>query len=145
LREAGFEANQRKMAYPREYRAEQMIALIRELGHFPTRAEMRLKRRTDPAFPDANIYYRLGNRAAIVEFIQDSCSGREEYADIVDVCNPSRLAKQSPDSRVTSDPDLGFVYLLKSGRFYKIGRSNAAGRRERELAIQLPNKGNHHA
>jgi len=27
---------------------------------------------------------------------------------------------------------------LKSGRYYKIGKSNGAGRRERELAIQLP-------
>ena len=33
-----------------------------------------------------------------------------------------------------------FVYLVKSGRFYKIGRSNALGRRERDLAIQLPEK-----
>jgi hypothetical protein len=37
---------------------------------------------------------------------------------------------------------MGFVYLMKSGRFYKIGRSNAVGRRERELAIQLPEKSN---
>lgn len=36
--------------------------------------------------------------------------------------------------------EFGFVYLLKSGRHYKIGRSNAAGRRERELDIQLPDK-----
>jgi len=35
---------------------------------------------------------------------------------------------------------IGFVYLLRSGRYYKIGRSNAAGRRERELAIRLPEK-----
>jgi hypothetical protein len=34
----------------------------------------------------------------------------------------------------------GSVYLIKSGRFYKIGRSNAVGRRERELTIQLPEK-----
>jgi len=33
---------------------------------------------------------------------------------------------------------LGFVYLIKSSRFYKIGRSNAVGRRERELDIALP-------
>jgi hypothetical protein len=32
----------------------------------------------------------------------------------------------------------GFVYLLKSGRFYKIGKTNHVGRRERELSIQLP-------
>lgn len=29
---------------------------------------------------------------------------------------------------------------MKSGRFHKIGHSNAAGRREYELAIQLPEK-----
>ena len=31
----------------------------------------------------------------------------------------------------------GFVYLIKSGNHYKIGRTNALGRRERELAVQL--------
>jgi Meiotically up-regulated gene 113 len=35
---------------------------------------------------------------------------------------------------------LGYVYLMKSGKFYKLGRSNAAGRREYELGIQLPEK-----
>ena len=34
----------------------------------------------------------------------------------------------------------GFVYLTKFGRHFKIGRTNAVGRRERELAIQLPEK-----
>jgi hypothetical protein len=32
------------------------------------------------------------------------------------------------------------VYLIKSARFYKIGRTNSAGRREYELAIQLPER-----
>ncbi len=34
----------------------------------------------------------------------------------------------------------GFVYLVRAGKFYKLGRTNAAGRRLRELAIQLPQK-----
>ena len=34
----------------------------------------------------------------------------------------------------------GFVYLIRSGRYHKIGHSNAVGRREYELAIQLPEK-----
>jgi hypothetical protein len=29
---------------------------------------------------------------------------------------------------------------MKSGKFYKLGRSNAAGRREYKLGIQLPEK-----
>jgi hypothetical protein len=32
--------------------------------------------------------------------------------------------------------ELGYVYLMKAGRFYKIGQTNALGRRER--VIQLP-------
>jgi len=37
-------------------------------------------------------------------------------------------------------PPVGYVYLLKSGKCYKIGRSNAPGRREYELSIQLPER-----
>jgi len=29
---------------------------------------------------------------------------------------------------------------MKSGQYYKLGRSNAAGRREYELSIQMPEK-----
>jgi Meiotically up-regulated gene 113 len=44
------------------------------------------------------------------------------------------------EEETESSESLGFVYLVKSGRFYKVGRSNAAGRREYELAIQMPEK-----
>jgi hypothetical protein len=37
-------------------------------------------------------------------------------------------------------PLAGQVYLMKAGSHYKIGRSNAAGRRAYELAIQLPER-----
>jgi len=35
---------------------------------------------------------------------------------------------------------MGVIYLLQSGKFYKVGRSNALGRRQYELAIQLPER-----
>ena len=53
------------------------------------------------------------------------------------------LAEQRAEHAEALGPvseEFGEVYLLKSGKFYKIGRTNAAGRRERELAIQLPEK-----
>jgi hypothetical protein len=48
----------------------------------------------------------------------------------------------SADDDTQPESVLGYVYLMKSGRYYKVGRSNAVGRCERELAIQLPEKAN---
>ena len=55
------------------------------------------------------------------------------------MCPPSS-DEPEPGARDKADETLGFVYLLRFGRHYKIGKTNAAGRRERELAIQLPDK-----
>ena len=40
----------------------------------------------------------------------------------------------------SQDETVGFVYLLKANRYFKIGRSNSFERRSRELAIQLPER-----
>lgn len=37
-----------------------------------------------------------------------------------------------------SKPAIGVVYLMKSGRHYKIGRTVSLGSRERQLAIKIP-------
>jgi len=34
----------------------------------------------------------------------------------------------------------GYVYLIKSGRHHKVGRTNHVGRRSYEIALQLPEK-----
>ena len=57
------------------------------------------------------------------------------------MCGTSPEANtDAPNDETEGIDTMGFVYLLKSGRFYKIGRSNASGRREYELGIQLPEK-----
>ena len=49
----------------------------------------------------------------------------------------SSLSPRRPAS-ASADYAFGFVYLMQSGRFFKIGRSNAAGRRVYELGLRLP-------
>ena len=45
---------------------------------------------------------------------------------------------EEAERRVRDLVPTGVVYLMKSGRYYKIGRSNSAGRGAYELAILLP-------
>jgi hypothetical protein len=61
---------------------------------------------------------------------------------VLSLC-PEISTAQSVDQQKNSISDgevFGFVYLMKSGRYYKIGPSNSVGRRDYELAIQLPER-----
>ena len=61
---------------------------------------------------------------------------------MVALCRAQELVETDhPDDGVDASrgsANDGFVYLMKSGKSYKIGRTNSVGRRERDLAIQLP-------
>jgi hypothetical protein len=74
LREAGFEPNRLQSAYPESDVLSSLALLARELGQFPTHAEMRIKRRSDPSFPSHNVFARFGNRAAVATRLLAYCS-----------------------------------------------------------------------
>jgi hypothetical protein len=130
-----------QVPHEEEFLIESYVRLIRELGRFPVKRELKLKRRVDSTFPSEGSLSRLGSKAKTVLRIIEFCGARGGYDDVIKICRP--LATQPSARTETKEdaaPEFGFVYLLKSGRHYKIGRSNAAGRREYELAIQLPEK-----
>lgn len=130
-----------KAPHKEEFLIESYIHLVRELGHFPVSRELSLKRRLHSNFPSEGTFSRLGSKATAASRIIDFCRTRSGYDDVIKICEP--LATQPAarsEPRADAEPEFGFVYLLKSGRYYKIGRSNAAGRCEYELAIQLPEK-----
>jgi hypothetical protein len=80
--------------------------------------------------------------SGLAEKLRAYCVATDDDATAA-MCTELISAKESSsisELDVPSEDQPGFVYLLKSGRFYKFGRTNAVGRRERELAIQLPEK-----
>lgn len=120
-----------------------LALFTRELGHFPVANEIKLKARTEVGFPWHNTFARFGGKRALVARLRDFCTAHGDE-DVVELCTTALSGLGHSDSRgkddssIEHESELGYVYLLKSGRYYKVGRSNAVGRRERELAIQLP-------
>jgi hypothetical protein len=142
VREAGYSPNEMKTAYDETVLLDKYILLARELSRVPVKGEMLLKTREDPSFPSHTAYEkRYGSKTALVARVAEYCRSRVGHEDVAQWC--STYLSQNAEASDEAEPDqdeIGFVYLMKSGRFFKIGRSNAAGRREYELAIQLPEK-----
>jgi len=139
IREAGLTPNQMKTAYDESLLMGKYIALTRELGRLPVKADMKLKRRSAADFPDPLTF---GSKLELVKRVAAYCQKRAGYEDVLLLCGqyaPPRATKAPKDVEPAQD-EIGYVYLMKSGKFYKVGRSNAAGRREYEIAIQLPEK-----
>lgn len=142
LREAGFEANEKQTAYSPETLIEKYILLARDLGCLPTAAEFHIRSLNDETFPsEKTIRSRFGGKRAIVTAVAKFCESHTGYEDVLEWCL-AYTSKPKPDEETDdkADEEIGFVYLLRSGRYYKVGKSNAAGRRERELQIQLPER-----
>ena len=140
LCEAGFEPNTLQGAYSDDFVLEKLISIVRELGKYPTMAEIRMKARSDSDLPAHNVFTRLGKKPELLKKLRAHCQGRSEYADVLSMCPPVEPASAETDGAQPAATVTGYVYLMKSGKFYKIGRTSAVGRREYELSILLPQK-----
>lgn len=142
VREAGYEPNELQGAYGDEDLLRLFADLIRDLGHYPVVAEVKMRARHDACFPSHNTFARFGRKGEMASRVFEFCVEHDNYTDVAEICAP--IARSRTDDRQTEStepaPSMGFVYMMKSGRFYKIGRTNSMERRTREIGIQLPAK-----
>jgi hypothetical protein len=139
-REAGFTANELNPAHSEEFLFESVIALMRELKRFPTNPDLTVKKNKDQTFPSPSSITRRGSKKDIATKISEYAT-QKGYSDIVELCRAvienGNEEKEVDDSKIEA---LGEVYLFKSGRYYKIGKTNDTVRRGSELRIQLPER-----
>jgi hypothetical protein len=140
LVEAGLVPNELNPRIADDSIVRQYAELARELGRLPSFSDIRLRGRTDASMPNDKVFQRFGGKRELVAKVRDWCARNEEFQDVLTLC-----AHAEPVRTVAEDHSdgparvaIGYVYLIKSGRYYKIGKSNAVGRREREIALQLP-------
>jgi hypothetical protein len=140
VREAGFEPQTMTASYADEHLLDQLALLISEVGHWPVRTELRLRRRTHPDFPSDKVYDRFGQHEDLIGRVL-TYAEEGGYEDVAAICRSVLASRPSAQAR-TAPPDtsVGFVYLMKSGKHFKIGHSKSVGRRQYDLAIQLPER-----
>ncbi len=144
VQEAGVEPNTRDGAYEEEYLLKRLLDLTRELGRVPVSGDLRIKARNDSTFPSDRPFRRIGPKDTRTSKMLVLAQRTPEYADLLPLLGEQVSELEETASVETArdsnpGPD-GFVYLLRAGRHFKIGKTNAVGRRERELAIQLPER-----
>jgi hypothetical protein len=145
VQEAGFSPNGLQEMLSDVSLLDAYARLIEQLGRIPTNPEVRLHARTAPDFPSHNTFARFGNKQALLAKVHEHAVASGRYPLAERLCQPHTVPTAStPEEVAPTEPDegieFGFVYLMRSARHYKIGRTNALGRREYELAIQLPEK-----
>ncbi|SCB40779.1 GIY-YIG nuclease family protein [Rhizobium multihospitium] len=137
LIEAGFEPNSWAGKSDTSVILTGLIAACRHYGRFPTNAEMSMLRATDATIPSPKtILSNFGGRSELIAALREHI-GRDPRYDDVEAMLPT-MKQSMPVQLKGPKPVDGHVYLIKSGEFYKIGRSDELERRVKEIRIALP-------
>lgn len=138
LAEGGFAPNQLNSALNDAFIISSLVELITELGKYPASMDLRMKARNKPGFPSHNVFARVGNKPNLAGMVVDWCAANPGHEIARDICEAIVASKPAAKADTADSRIDGFVYLMKSGRFYKIGRSIDVDRRLKEFTIQLP-------
>ncbi len=142
VREAGYEPNRLVSAYDEQFLIQKLAELTRELGCFPTEADIRMKARDDHDFPSHSAFGRVGRKSERARRVIEYCEARGGLDDVVEACRSVGPTQTTPAETAQDGQDeaFGYVYLLKSGKHFKIGFTKSVARRKYELDIQLPER-----
>jgi hypothetical protein len=142
LQEAGFEPLQWGAALEEDALYEGLAKLIRKYHRLPTAREIQMEKRADDAAPSADaIRGRLGSRSAMIRKAAEYFGARNEYQDVSAIISSEveKIGEQDMlNNPGTGKPESssGYVYLVKSGKLYKIGCTENHWRRKSELHKQ---------
>jgi len=136
------EPNSKATAFSKDFLLEKLASAVRDLQKFPTNAELMLHARERAGFPPAKAIQRhFKTKEQTVSALSEYCEHNVSFSDVLEICRALTRAetKPAPNAEKISKPTIkGFVYLMRSGKYYKIGKSNHVGRREYQIALQLP-------
>lgn len=136
LAEAGFSANEWRGKLDSNELLRKFAEIVRDRGGIPARAELAILRRSGADVPhQKTLSAHFGGHAGLVAALRTYCAEREGFGDLL-----ALLAEVPgpPKPEPCDQSAEGWVYLLKSGQHYKIGRSDQIETRVKKISIALP-------
>lgn len=135
LIEAGYEPNTKQGKLSCEDVLRHYAEAVRHFGRIPAEIDIRMYSRERKEFPGHTTFANhFGNKAGLIAALTEWVQQHEEFADLIELMPEPVAAQDEPDTARGE----GFVYLLKSGDHYKIGRSDDIVRRAKQITVTLP-------
>lgn len=135
VREAGFTANKLQTKLVKDTLLQCIAEAYRHFGRAATRGDLRLYGRDRPGFPSHSAISSQFSGIDLKTAVREWASKNPDFSDVVALL-PDAIATERKIR--TQKPKDGSVYLIRSGLFYKIGRSDEIERRVKEIRIALP-------
>ena len=133
LLEAGYNPNKKQRKLPSEQVLRKYAEAVRYFGRIPTEIDIRMYTRSRPDVPGHSTFRNhFGNKSGLVAALAKWVRENKEFSDLV------ALLPESKHHEAPVQVTEGFVYLLKSGNHYKIGRSDQLERRVKQISVSLP-------
>ena len=136
--DAGLAAGSASERRPDDEVLQSLIPCIRSIQKWPTYAEMRIFGRQNPGFPSDSTIKLRGDKFALAAKLNELCEGQESLSDIREICAEVLLGQPSEDDIDSNDPVKGYVYLMKNGKYHKLGKTNSPNRRYKQISLLLP-------
>ncbi len=134
LKEAGFQPNAIQEKYSTELLLRRYCEAARQLRKAPTKAELSIFAQKWEEFPAISTFYNhFGGMEQLRSTARNWAAASEDFADVVALIPLARRTETPIENDVE-----GYVYLLKSGEHYKIGRSDNVERRIKQITIAMP-------
>lgn len=112
--------------------------LLAQLGRWPTESELRLAHKRDANLPSVKVIRRLEKDRDFLRKLRGHCESDPRLATVAGFV--TARSRQAPDPHAVLVSTVGHVYMMRSGRRYKIGHTSSPSRRHREVRLDLPDR-----
>jgi hypothetical protein len=134
--EAGIKPLERTKKVERSFIFPRLAEIVRHYKREPTRVEFDLYKRTDSGLPwYQTLLEHFGSKMEMIAALRAWAETADGYGDIVAMLP---AITEQPKNLTSAAPKEGYVYLIKSGAFYKIGRGDELEKRVKQIRVALP-------